>query len=188
MLQRYFELHDDVNVPRRWHLKNPADAEGRELDDPWQFTSGKLLQLSGRLRIPVEHAGRPLDFSEAGLGIPVVHVKVASLFSELAPGDVQLIPVEIDGQPDQYLILVVTNLIRCIDEAASKVRFWTAEHGVPHKIGKYIAVDRMRIDKAKVGAARVFRTEGWEGSLIVSGDIKAALESVGATGLRFEEV
>jgi len=34
---------------------------------------------------------------------------------------VQLIPVDIQGYPDQYLILVATKLIRCIDEKASKV-------------------------------------------------------------------
>jgi hypothetical protein len=34
----------------------------------------------------------------------------------------------------------------------------------------------------------VFRLEGWIVSLIVSGEIKGALESMGATGTRFEEV
>lgn len=188
MLQRYFELHDDVQVPRRWHLKNPAGADGRELDDPWQFTQGKPLQISGRIRIPLEEAGRPLDFSEAGLGIPIVHVNVASTFSELAPGDVQLIPVDIEGHPDQYLLLVATRSIRCIDETASKVQFWKPEDGLPEMVGRYYAVDHLQIDKAKVGASKVFRPQGWEGALIVSADIKSALEHLGATGTRFEEV
>jgi hypothetical protein len=119
---------------------------------------------------------------------PVVHVKVATVFSELAPDDVQLIPVDVEGQPDQYLILVATRLIRCIDEKASKVRFWTPEHGVPDKVGHSIAVDDLHIDKAKVGIAKVFRPEGWEVTLIVSEDIKDAMERMGATGTRFEEV
>jgi hypothetical protein len=187
MTQRYYELYDDVYVPLRWHLATPTDRQGREVDD-WQFTDGRPLSIEGRLKVPIEHEGRPLDFSEAGLKIPVVHVKVASVFAELAPDDVQLIPVDVERQPDQYSILVATRCIRCIDEAASKVRFWTAEHGVPHKMGQYIAVDDMRIDRARVGEARVFRTEGWEGSLIVSGDIKDALERIGATGVKFNAV
>lgn len=146
------------------------------------------MRVKGRLKVPIEHPGRALDFSETNLRIPVVHVKVASIFSELAPDDMQLIPVDIEGQPDQYLILVATRLIRCIDEKASKVQFWTAEDGVPHKVGKYYAVDDMRIDKSKVGNAHVFRPEGWSGTLIVSEDIKNALEGVGATGTKFEEV
>lgn len=100
----------------------------------------------------------------------------------------QLIPADIEGQPDQYLVLVATHLVRCIDEEASKVRFWTPEHGVPEKVGQYMGVDRLRIDKQKVGNAKVFRPEGWEVALIVSEDIKDALERTGATGLKFTEV
>ncbi len=140
------------------------------------------------MKIPIEIAGRPLDFSWAGLSIPVVHVKVASMLSERAPGDVQPIPADIEGQPDQYLVLVATRLIRCIDEKASKVQFWQPEDGLPEKVGQYWAVDDMRIDKVKVGNAKVFRPEGWEVALIVSEEIKDAFERLGATGTRFEEV
>ena len=140
------------------------------------------------MKIPVEVAGRPLDFCWAGSSVPVVHVRVASMLSERAPGDVQFIPADIAGQADQYLVLVATRLIRCIDEEASEVSFWTPEHGVPEKVGQYMGVDRLRIDKRKVGNAKVFRPEGWEVVLIVSEEIKDALERMGATGTRFEEV
>ena len=46
----------------------------------------------------------------------------------------------------------------------------------------------MRIDKAKVGNAKVFRPEGWQVALIVSEEIKDAMEALGATGTRFQEV
>ena len=187
MAQRYFKLSDYVYVPQRWYLATPIDSQGRKVHD-WDFMRGTPVHVEGRLKIPLKIAGRPLDFSWALLSIPVVHVKVASMLSERAPGDVQLIPADIEGQPDQYLILVATRLIRCIDEEASKVRFWTPEHGVPDMVGQYIAVDRMRIDKVKVGSAKVFRPEGWEVALVVSEEIKDALERMGATGTRFEEV
>jgi hypothetical protein len=187
MFQRFFDLSDDVYVPHRWHLKTPIDSHGRRMHD-WDFKRGTPVHVEGRLKIPMEIAGRPLDFSEAGLSIPVVHVKVASLLSELAPDDVQLIPADIEGQPDQYLVLVATRLIRCIDEKASRILLWTQEDGVPHKVGKYRDVRDMRIDKAKVGNAKVFRPEGWEVALIVAEEIKDALERMGATGTKFEEV
>jgi hypothetical protein len=187
MAQRFFELHDDVYVPRRWHLDTPIDGQGRKVFD-WDFKRGTPVHVAGRLKIPIEIPGRPLDFSEAGIRIPVVHVKVASMLAERAPGDVQLIPADIEGQPEQYLVLVATRLIRCIDEEASEVSFWTPEHGVPEKVGQYMGVDRLRIDKQKVGNAKVFRPEGWEVALVVSEEIKDALERLGATGTRFEEV
>ena len=187
MSQRFFKLADDVYVPHRWHLASPVDSHGRKLQD-WDFKRGTPVHVEGRLKIPIKLAGKPLDFSWAGLSIPVVHVKVASMLAERASGDVQLIPADIEGQPEQYLVLVATRLIRCIDEAASEVSFWKPEHGVPEKVGHYMGVDRLRIDKARVGNAQVFRPEGWEVALIVSEEIKDAMERMGATGTRFEEV
>jgi hypothetical protein len=187
MTERFFRLADDVNVPHRWHLAMPTNRQGLKVDDG-QFRLGSPVHLKERLRIPVEITGVPLDFTEAGIMIPVVHVRVASMFAELAPDEVQLIPVDVEGQPDQYLILVATRLIRCIDEKASRIRLWTHEDGLPDMVGQYASVRDLRIDKAKVGGAKVFRPEGWTVALIVSGEIKNALDRMGATGTRFEEV
>ena len=82
----------------------PRDRQGRKVDDG-QFMSGTPVHIKERLRIPIEIAGRPLDFTEAGIMIPVVHVRLASMFAELAPDDVQLIPVDVGGHADQHLIL-----------------------------------------------------------------------------------
>ncbi len=187
MAQRFFELYEDMYAPHRWHLDTPTDSQGSAVHE-WDFKRGRPVHVEGRLKIPIETAGKPLDFSGAGLSVPVVHVKVASMLSEHASSDVQLLPVEIAGQPDQYLVLVATRLIRCIDEKASKVRLWTPEHGVPEKVGQYIGMDQLRIDKQKVGSAQVFRPEGWEVALVVSEEIKNALERMGTTGAKFEEV
>ena len=51
-----------------------------------------------------------------------------------------------------------------------------------------LAVRDLRIEPAKVGDARVLRASGWPGPLIVSEDIKQALERLGATGTKFTEV
>ncbi|MDC0710937.1 hypothetical protein POL68_20865 [Stigmatella sp. ncwal1] len=187
MQRRFFELSDHVELPHRWALAMPRDSQGLKVDDD-QFMRGTPVHIKEQLSIPVEISGTSLDFTEAGIMIPVVHVRIASLFAELAPNDVQLLPVEVEGQPDQYLILVATRLIRCINETASRIQLWTHEDGLPDMVGRYASVRDMRIDKAKVGSAQVFRCEGWTGPLIVSGEIKDALERMGATGTRFEEV
>jgi hypothetical protein len=187
MPERFFKLADDVMFPNRWHLAMPQNPQGVKVDDH-EFWRGTPVHIESRLRIPIEIVGKPLDYTEAGLNIPVVHVRVASMFMALAPDDVQLIRVDVEGQPDQYLILVATRLIRCIDETASRIRLWTHEDGFPDMVGQYASVRDMRIDKAKAGSTKVFRCEGWSSSLIVSEEVKDALESMGATGTRFEEV
>ena len=171
MQKRFFELSDAVELPHRWALGMPRDSQGLKVDDD-QFMRGTPVLIKERLRIPIEIEGTPLDFTEAGIMIPVVHVRVAAMFSELAPEDVQLIPVEVEGQPDQYLLLVASRLIRCIDETASRIQLWTHEDGLPDMVGRYASVRDMRIDKAKVGSAQVFRCEGWTGPLIVSGETR----------------
>ena len=190
MSKRYFRLSDDVYIPGRWELGAPTDPWGRETDDPWQFADGRPVNVEGRLKIPIKRPGKPLDFSLAGIGVtPIVHARVASLLTELAPGDVQVIPVELDSRTDPYCILVATRLIRCIDdEASEEVEYWAPEDGQPDKVGEYRNVAGMRIDPASVGDTRLFRTWGWPIALVVSEELKAAMEHAGITGTRFKDV
>ena len=189
MAKRYFELLDDMSIRGRWLLGTPTDPQGREVDDPWMFYRGERLPDMGRLKLPIDVPGRALDFSQAAFAAPVVHPRVASVFSELAPEEVQTLPVEIEGQPEPFFILVATQLLRCIDDKASRyVEMWQPEDGRPDKVGKYRDVRGMRIDPSQVGDAKVFRPWGWAIALSVREDIKEALERMGATGAEFEEV
>ncbi|WP_426733121.1 imm11 family protein [Myxococcus faecalis] len=189
MVKRYFQLTDDVSVLGRWDLGHPRESGGRELEDPWMFREGHPVAVSGRLSVPIEVPGKALDFSLAGFSTPVVHVTVANLFQELAPDDVQLVPVDIEGRPDAYFILVATKLIRCIDDGATEeVLYWTEEDRRPEKLGQYRDVYGMRIDPAKVGDAKVFRTWGWSIALVVSEDLQRALTKKKATGVKLTPV
>lgn len=189
MPARFFELYDDVHVPGRWELGSFLGAEGQPLDEPWRFRMGTRVELSDPIQVEIQVPGCPLDFSLADYSTPVVHERIARLLTELAPGDVQLIPVHIRGEPDVYSVLNAVQVVECIDDRTSReVKYWLPEDGRPEKTGQYRAVYGMRIDRARVGATRVFRPRGWTISLIVSEDVRAALEHLGTTGVRFEEV
>jgi hypothetical protein len=186
---RYFDLFDDMTIPGRWLLGTPTNVHGQKVDDPWMFHRGQRLPDPGPLTLPITVPGRALDFSRAAFAAPVVHARVASVLSELAPEEVQTLPVEIEGQSEQFFILVATKLIRCIDDKACKqVLKWMPEDGYPEKVGEYRNVRGMRIDASQVGDAKVFRAWGWPIVLIVREEIRAALERLGATGTKFEEV
>jgi hypothetical protein len=189
MTTRFFKLTDDVYIPGRWELGHPLDGNGQKLEDPWQFRLGQTVTPDQHIRIPVKLAGTALDYSHAAFSIPIVQVRAASLFRELAPEDVQLIPVESDNHTPSLLILNATRLVKCIDDTASEeVRYWTAEDGSPGKVGTYSSVSGMRIHPAKVEGLKVFRTWGWTVALIVSEDIKEAMEREGITGTKFTDV
>ena len=191
MSSRYFDLSDDVYLEGRWELGHPQDAEGNELKTPWQmFRTGRPSSWAGRVRIPIDIPGGVLDYSHASGSIPVVSSRVAAIFERLAPKDVQLFPVEIEGQrPGAFFILNAIRRVNCIDDVASEqVRYWTPRDGLAEKAGTYAFVWGMRIDATRLGSARVFRPLHWEVVLVIPEDIKLALEAIGATGVWFKDV
>jgi len=190
MERRFFDLKIDVYVPGRWYLTTPTTLDGRRVDYVWEFSDGKRMEYPERLRVPVSRPGKPLDYSSAGVGLtPVVNERIASVFRDIAPGDVQLFPVSIDDQRDEYFLLNVAHTVRCIDDAAcGEVQFYGPDDGRPDLIGEYRAVLGLRIDKTRVGDERVFRLWGWRTPIIVDGELKDALERAGITGGRFDEV
>lgn len=190
MKRRFFDLRIDAYVPGRWYFKTPTHLDGQPLDNPWEFTRGTPISSPGLLRIPLSRPGIALDFTSAGVGVtPVLSTRTAEVFRALAPNDVQLFPVQVEGQVEPYFLLVVTRTVRCVDEVASEeVQFWKPENGQPEKVGQYRALAGLRIDKARVADERVFRLWGWRPALIVDGELKAALEQTGIVGGRFVEV
>jgi hypothetical protein len=188
MPKRYFDLSEDVHAPGRWYLDTPIDAQGQELWT-WLFRRGEPATVEEPIRIPLFRPGKPLDFSLAGAAVPVIHERVAAVFSELAPSDIQLIPASVDSQAEKYFILNSLRVVKCIDDAAcEEVLRYTEQDGQPDLVGEYRNVVGMKIDASKVGAASVFRPWGWPVVLVVSEEIKEALERTGATGAKFEEV
>ncbi|NMO20514.1 hypothetical protein HPC49_40155 [Pyxidicoccus fallax] len=185
---RYFELLDDVYRTDRWELGKLVTAEG-EIVVPGDLMDGVPFQPIGGLRVSIKIPGPPMDFSHAAFSVPIVNARVASILTELATQDVQLIPVDIDNQPGRHFVLNALHVLKCIDdEASTEVQYWTEEDGLPEKVGQYCSVHGMRLDVSKVGEARVFRPWGWSSSLIVAEDIKEALEGAGITGTRFIDV
>lgn len=192
-MTRYFEMRDNVHVPGRWYLTDPRDRDGRNL---WQeFTDGKPVHVEGPVRLAFSkyaERGNPVDYSELSESpFPIVHVRVAEVFVELAPSDVQIIPAEIEGQMDQFCIVNVTRLVKCIDDQKSKeIRYFTpdCEEVFRDQVGEYRAVRGMRIDPTKVHGEKIFRPWGWPVTIIVAEEIKQALERIGTVGVRFNEV
>jgi hypothetical protein len=185
---RYYDLRDDRRSHTRWHLGSPLDEQRREVD-PWQFFEGRLLNLAGTPRFPLDAPGQPLDFCWAAFSIPVVHERFVQFFQRMAVQDVQFIPIQVEAHSEPYFILNALRVIRCIDDArCAAVEYWQPEDEQPEKLGEYRFVSGLRIDPTKVEGARIFRTWGWSVALIVSEELKLAIEAEEFSGTRFIEV
>jgi hypothetical protein len=187
-MPQYYQLLDDRRSSDRWHLGSPLNEDGEEID-PWQFKDGTVLELGCIPRFPVDLPGRPLDFCWAAFSIPVAHERFVGLFHALHVEGVQFIPARVEGHEGPWYILNALQIIRCIDDARSaEVQYWKPEDDRADKLGEYRAVYGLRVDPTKVGTARIFRPWGWRVALIVSQDIKEAIEAAGLTGTHFVEV
>ncbi len=187
-MPRYYELADDRYHPGRWHLRSPVDEHGQKIN-PWQFTEGRGIESQGLIRFPVRPDGVELDFSWAAFSIPVVSSRFVQVFERLGIQEVQWLPIQVEHHPGPWFILNTLRVIRCIDEArCEEVRHWKPEHGEPEKVGQYRSVAGLRIDPTQVEGARLFRPWGWRVALLVSEDVKDALEREHITGTRFTEV
>ncbi|MFY0583053.1 imm11 family protein [Cystobacter fuscus] len=186
-MRHYFQLSDDMGTRGRWLLDGPVDEQGRKID-PEQFLVGKSLEFVGKMSCRQLVPGHPLDFSEAALGIPMVSQKLKELLERLGVEAVQFFPVRVVALDAARFALNTTRVVECIDESRClRVERWKPEDGAPERVGEYRVVERMRIDPSRVDGARFFRTWGWP-VLVVSEDLKQAMEKEGITGTKFSEV
>ncbi|WP_309887873.1 imm11 family protein [Archangium sp.] len=187
-MPRYYELEDDMLQPGRWHLRHPVDEHGVKIN-PWQFTQGRGLESRGLIRFPVRPDGVTLEFTQDAFATPVVHERVVRSLERLVLQEVQFLPVQVENHSGPYFILNTLRTIRCIDDArCEEVEYWRPEDGQPEKVGQYQSIAGLRIDPTKVEGAHIFRPWGWRMALLVSEDVKEALEHEGVTGTRFTEV
>jgi hypothetical protein len=176
-----------MSIPERWLLDGPFDEQGNELD-PWQFGKGLSVELAGVPRFTLYHGSKPVDFSQTGLGAPVVSGRVAAILERMCPQDVQLLPARVEGQTEPWFILNILRIIRCIDDArCGEVDYWKPEDGRPEKVGQYSYVHALKVDPTKIQDTHIFRTWGWRVAMIISEPLKEALEQEGITGMKYIE-
>lgn len=179
-MTRYYQLTDNKMIPGRWYLGPPFSEDGSEID-PRLFTIGR--QDNPRpSRIGIRRPGRPLEFTEADFGMPVIATSFADRLRPLVGPAVQFIEILIDGNGG-YAIMNVLPIVNCIDDDQSQVARWTREDHRADLAGQYRVVLNLTIDPARAGSNKIFRTEGWVIALIVSEEVKDVLDT--AMGAQF---
>jgi hypothetical protein len=178
-----------ADVPQ-WLVSTPTPASGGEFDEPWMFAEGCLLPSPGPIKVQIAHPGEKRTFVFSVIEkAPIVSEAVANVFRMLAPDDVQLFPVTVEGESGRYFVANARKTIDCIDEAnCREVHLYDPDDPDSERRGAYRWIYGLRIDPAKTEGARVFRPKRFKTAFIVSEEIKAALERVGNLGVSFERV
>lgn len=188
-MARHFYWVDRADVPQ-WLIATPIPAAGGEFEDPWMFGEGSHIPDPGPMKALVDLSGERRTFVFTGIErAPVVSEAVADVFKMLAPDDVQLFPVTVEGEPGLYFVVNARKTIDCIDEAnCREVHLYDPDDPEPERRGAYRWIYGLRIDPAKTEGACVFRPKRFKTAFIVSEEIRAALEKVGNLGVSFERV
>jgi hypothetical protein len=154
------------------------------------FGDGRPVPDPGLLKTRPFRDGPQRSFSVANSGrMPVADEQAASVFRGLAPTDAQVSPIEVEGATQPFYIINVTKCFKCVDEVNSReVQIYPPDGVAPERAGTYRAIHGLRIDTSAIENARVLRVQGYLSALIVSEEIKSALERIGNLGVHFERV
>ncbi|WP_224373053.1 imm11 family protein [Hyalangium versicolor] len=188
-MERHFYWVDIADVPQ-WYITTPVPASGGEFEEPWMFTDGRVLPNPGPIKAQVRNQGVRRTFMFAGVErVPIVSEAVGNVFRVLAPDDVQLFPVTVGRELENFFIVNATRLVDCIDEArCEEIQPYEQDDPHPEHRGAYRWVYGLRIAPAKNEGAHVLRPRKFKTAFIVSEEVKNALEQVGNLGVSFERV
>jgi len=185
VIMKFYELLDDVNIPGRWHL---GKIINRIDDSTLELWSGSRMDKAVSLDAEITHPGKALDFFLTSFATPIARKRLAHALTDIAGGDLQILPVHIARHED-FEILNIVRVVRCLDEQRSKFSKWTKDSFRPDKTGQYEWVTNLTVDPSKIlPDAHIFRIEGWKIAIIVSEETKAAMERCGCSGAKFQPV
>jgi len=188
-VERHFYWVRLGDVPQ-WLIETPTLDSGEAFDKPWMFADGRVLEELGQMKTQVSTPGEKRVFVLSVIEkAPIANQAIADVFKTLAPDDVQLLPVSIEGEPERYFVVNAIKVVDCIDEARCReVQHYDEDDPSPEYEGEYRWIYGLRIDPVKTEGAHVFRLKKFKIAFIVSEEVKDALARVGNLGVSFERV
>jgi uncharacterized protein DUF1629 len=179
---KYYQVFTDLDQPSHWSLGKPVISGTGSV---WQFSQGGTLDASplGKIVFPVKARGRDGEIVVSPFDVVVAIGRSADVIRQAAPNDVQFVPAELDDGT-AVLIINILNVIDCFDFDRSGFTRFPADYWQVDKRGKPNMVLNLRIRKEMVGSQQVFRVMHWEGAIVCSEGLLAALAAADVTGLR----
>jgi hypothetical protein len=182
-MNTFFRLLDNIHIPGRWHLGEIL-RNGR----PVEAWVGNPIKDKQPLQATLDRPGQSLDFSLTSFAAPIARTSIANAIASVAGTDIQHIPIQIDGNAG-FEVLNAVRIVDCLNEAESEFIKWTEKDHRPEFAGQYRMVTTLKIDPTRVPRdAHFFRIKGWRIGLIVSKEVKTAMEVSGCFGAIFDDV
>lgn len=165
-----------------------ADESRRHLDivsyhPPFSIWKCQPVELNAPIELEVINPGKVVDYDNVSFSIDVVSRRMADIIASFADNEIQRLPAVLDGDVENWEVLNILSHVDCIDYDQSEATFYPDNH--PEKPGKPRGFTRLVIDIDRARGHHIFRPVDWEVALIVSDELRIAMESTGITGLEF---
>lgn len=174
---------DDDDENPYWELCINEEQLERANGDIWAYSRGERSPRTERVPCLIDHEGIEADCDiDALSGTPIVSQRLADLLSEIAPDDIQLIPVELDA-PGTWAIVNVLPIVDAIDYDNSIISYHDTDN--PTFAGKPRGIIRLIVKPALLGQHSIVRLKDWTVSIIVTEVLRERCRNTRMTNLKF---
>lgn len=182
----WYRILDDVDFPNRWHLDTVLPSDGDEWAF-WSLLSSDPNETKSGWKVAIQYPGKLMDFTFSGFDVPVLSKRTKAQLLSICHGEIELIPIKVEGTSEPFYILRVLKEIKCVDEIKSDFMKWQEHNGRPDKIGEYRMFTQLILDPNKIPkGVNIFRLVGWQVALICSEKVRSRLGDI--TGIKYENV
>ena len=179
-MQSFHEIVTEADQSS-WHLDEFVDADGAAVDLTL-FTSSQTVQLASPLRCKVSTEGREMDFTLSPFGAPIAIRALSQQLAALAPHDLQMVPLIVDGSSNSFDLVNVLPRLRALDDERSIGGRWPSGSGSP---GKWLYVVHAALKPHAVRGHSLFRVNGWTPAIFCTDAVRQVLEPREWTGMQF---
>ncbi|MGA2233265.1 MAG: hypothetical protein ABSH22_20370 [Tepidisphaeraceae bacterium] len=135
-----------LDSPDKWRLEIQRDRRGADGgDNRWKdFTWARRVDVAPPLQISVLKTGAKRDVTfDIATSAPVLSARAAQILRSLGDEDIELISARVEGEADEYFVMNVLSLVKCLDEEKTQlVEKWTTDSYRPDRTGEYKAKKR----------------------------------------------
>lgn len=187
---KYFRIvADNERAYPRWHLGEPFDASGEELDAR-EFTCAKPYTGAAPSTVALKVEGPIFDFNFAAFGMTVLSEKATDFFCSFGTSQaIQAFPVRVQREAGIWkgAIANFLNTVDCIDRNIADFDVWADDHEDVLLRGKIrgFGANGIIIDKAKAAGHHLFRLKDWEIGPVASEDMVDRMQAVSMSGVTF---
>lgn len=185
---KYFRIISDDKM-NKWRLSMRWKRDGQPID-VWSYVMGRAGQRDPKPLAYIERDGDRIELNFAlGEGVPIVSSRVAETLAQIEGGNLERIPVTIEGDDRDWEIINSLPHLDAIDHSKSHICYYPLSHTDATRAGMPQSVEQLILDPTRIQDRQLFRLKEWDVVLMASERVLDALATINSlSGVSCTEV